>query len=331
MVNEDSTNGDSGGNDDKACGTNVGSTVMEDASGRPAEEPETNDCPCEEILYDAKCIECLKCKVWWHASCVGLVELTKGQIGKLKTWVCPLCYELPYKVKEKTSPKVKDQGCTCSIPDSEIENNDGPVTAKELRKNLAILQEEMENTVKSVVAEENEKLKNSWGEKIEEKTGTWATLVATKKNEMDKLMVEQVVKKNTEVMITQTQLNVNAEHFEKQKRKRNIVIRNVPESPSDNNDERDKHDRLFLVGEVALHKDEIIKCYRVGTRTPNKNRPLICVLPNEETVNTYTNSGSGMKFEASSGTEYWVNKDLTQAEQLAAFHARQARRERTST
>ena len=73
----------------------------------PAEVEETNhECPCEAKLYNAKLIACLKCDVWWHAACVGLKELTKPNISKLKSWLCPFCYELPPKAKERYTKKV---------------------------------------------------------------------------------------------------------------------------------------------------------------------------------------------------------------------------------
>ena len=66
-----------------------------------------------------------------------------------------------------------------------------------------------------------------------------------------------------------------------------------------------------------------------GKRISLGPRPLICVLKTEEMVQQYTNFGRGSKIgEGNPKDSYFVNLDLSPADQEADFLARKANSER---
>ena len=127
-------------------------------------------------------------------------------------------------------------------------------------------------------------------------------------------------------------ISLSDEANQKDRRRKNIVIRGVPESESEVNEERFAHDIQFLVGEADIQKSDIIRCFRVGSKDPEKRaqrvkngkspyRALVCELPTEADVIAQTNGGSGHRFKVGD-KEYWINRDLTPAQQLAGFRFR---------
>jgi hypothetical protein len=82
-----------------------------------------------------------------------------------------------------------------------------------------------------------------------------------------------------------------------------------------------------------VDKDDIVKCYRPGRSSEKRIRPLICVLKTEELVQKYTNYGKGCKIsngdedqDESAKEAMFINVDLSPADQLADFRARQVRK-----
>ena len=71
-------------------------------SGNVEVNPGPKDlCPCD-VRPRAKVLEikCKKCDQVWHINCVGLEGITEGAVSKLSKWNCPVCLELPEKLKE---------------------------------------------------------------------------------------------------------------------------------------------------------------------------------------------------------------------------------------
>ena len=59
-----------------------------------------------------------------------------------------------------------------------------------------------------------------------------------------------IVKKNTAVVLEKTEIQMSSDHYEREKRKRNIIIRHFPESRMENPEERKQYDLNFLKGNV---------------------------------------------------------------------------------
>ncbi len=74
---------------------------------------------------------------------------------------------------------------------------------------------------------------------------------------------------------------------DQESRKCNIILHNVTEKQSDNEEERTKHDREQLkeLGKVckeSIKKEDLVQMKRLGKRNPNKPRPLLVEFKDEE-------------------------------------------------
>ena len=154
-----------------------------------------------------------------------------------------------------------------------------------------------------------------------------------KKAGMDKDMLTEVFRTENGDMLEKTEQNLNREQWEREVRKKNVVIRKLPECKSEDPKARFTHDMNWLTEEAGVEKDDIVKCYRPGRRSEMKIRPLICVLKTEELVQKYTNYGKGSKIsngddheEETTKDALFINVDLSPADQLADFRARQVRK-----
>ena len=154
-----------------------------------------------------------------------------------------------------------------------------------------------------------------------------------KKAGMDKDMLTEVFRTENGDMLEKTEQNLNREQWEREVRKKNVVIRKLPECKSEDAKARFTHDMNWLTEEAGVEKNDIVKCYRPGRRSEMKIRPLICVLKTEELVQKYTNYGKGFKIsngddDEDDGTKdaMFINIDLSPADQLADFRARQVRK-----
>ena len=97
-------------------------------------------------------------------------------------------------------------------------------------------------------------------------------------------MLTEVFRTENGDMLEKTEQNLNREQWEREVRKKNVVIRKLPECKSEDAKARFTHDMNWLTEEAGVEKNDIVKCYRPGRRSEVKIRPLICVLKTEELV-----------------------------------------------
>ena len=137
-----------------------------------------------------------------------------------------------------------------------------------------------------------------------------------------------------EEIIQHTAIRHDADMFEKEKRSRNIAIGHIPESKAATINDKIKADVEIVAKLANISKDRIEKCYRAGhplgsgvnvnRTTP---RPLIVVLDSPELAQKLHRYSTGNKV-LHEGTEYWINPDLTRAERIANYNARELHRKR---
>ena len=295
--------------------------VAEDAN-EPAEAiTPNNDCPCEEIMYGAQLIACNKCDIWWHASCVGLVELKKANIVKLKTWLCPFCYQLPPKVKEKTAgPKP-------------VINNTPKCTTTSLT-----MKEEFNLIVPTIRAQVEEAVTAAI-KRTDKKT--WAQLLSTNKEETKKAVetsMKEAVNTSQQKIIDNVLTKQDADNVERERRMKNIIIRDIPELEDDDSKKRTQHDWehvLDILTEVTS-EDNIVRVTRAGPRLGtgyNKERttprPVIVQMETPQVAQQLHRHGSGKKIvlerEGGKTCEFWLNQDLIKSDREAQRDARKQR------
>ena len=311
-------------------------------------------CPCyeafgkerETAMLGATEIQCRQCKIWWHCECAGIKGLNNDAIQLVESWNGPCCFVLSPFIAKVLRP----------VEDSEAEL-EKPVTLKVLKEELTMLQGKLKldrlndasqsppstsrnkgqcattelmikqqlhaygpvirATVKDVVEGHSSHMEKSWAA---------IAAQAKKATSLDKEALTEVLEEREAKTIEKTQMKWSATEIDREKRRKNIVIRKVPESKSDDGKERMKYDMDFLDEYCGIDANEIQRCFRAGQRDPTgkKDRALIVVLETEALAKELTNDGDGLQVESG----YWINRDQCPADAHAGFLARQAGKQR---
>jgi len=120
---------------------------------------------------------------------------------------------------------------------------------------------------------------------------------------------------------------VHSELTEKERRKRNVVVSGLMESEG-----TDDVDSFCKLCETCLPiKPSAIRerCHRLGKKVPGKVRPLLVTLSNEKNASELFQCARLLRRSPDAAGIY-INTDLTPAEALAAYQARERRRARRS-
>ena len=121
---------------------------------------------------------------------------------------------------------------------------------------------------------------------------------------------------------------LDADKVEREKRRLNVCILNVPEPPKESSSgQKKKEDMEFCQRELEMNDSIFEKCWRAGKIDESKPGfccPLIVQMTDIDAVNEWTRDGKGLQLDSG----YWVNKDLCMADRRANFLARQERRKR---
>ena len=115
------------------------------------------------------------------------------------------------------------------------------------------------------------------------------------------------------------------DRLERERRKPNLCVMNVPESVAEEPRERGKDDLQSCITTFGIKKSDIISTFRAGdpSTTEHGPRPMIIKMKDEKTANFYSKNGRGKKTESGQ----YINRDLCKADRQALFLIRQARRQ----
>ena len=142
-----------------------------------------------------------------------------------------------------------------------------------------------------------------------------------------KIIEEASQTQSSQVVIEKVVRKLDSDKVEREKRRRNVVIMNVPESKMASAGQKNADDLKFCRTEFGMADDEIDSCWRAGkvdNTKPDYCRPLVVKMYDDETADEWTKNGRGYKTE----TGFWVNRDLCDADRKANFAAREERRSR---
>ena len=123
--------------------------------------------------------------------------------------------------------------------------------------------------------------------------------------------------------------SLNVEQLERVKKKKNVLVSNVPEPPSNlNGNQRKEHDINYLCDKLKMVHEDIVTCFRAGRVRKDDSginiaRPLVVVFTNEDAAIYWHNDGKGFKIGP-----HWINEDLCKSDREAKFFVRQQRRNR---
>ena len=253
-------------------------------------------CLCGKNPKSVVWICCCSCSQWFHCECVSLGGLTKESVESIIKWECFLCFKTPF-MSESDDPK--------------------SVNRQELRKIVkeeicVVVREELNEAFKGVCTKSDVKsAMKSYVDIVKE--GHKEVMEATS----GPAAIKEVCK------------TLNVEQFEREKKKKNVIVSNVPESPANlSGEEKKAHDITYLCHELDMDKEEIVTCFRTGKMDKDsdgviKPRPVVVIFKKEETATFWHNDKKGFKSRS-----HWVNPDLCRADREAQYFLRQERRKR---
>ena len=269
-------------------------------------------CPCDVYISEEISISCNNCTKYWHLCCVGLSGLTEENVEKLNNWNCPDCFFSPHSKRfTKTTSTVPGECGTMKV-----------VIKEELHLIQPVIAATVENAVRKCMA-------NSTCTKNDVESVVKSYAEATKQSQ--KQVIEETTKAHTaQSVVEKVVRKLDADKVEREKRKENVVVMNVPESKMESSAQKAAIDLKFCMEKLGMSRSDIDKCWRAGkvdSEKPNYCRPLVIKMSDVDNVDEWTRNGRGHKTESG----FWINKDLCDADRKANFLARKERRERMSS
>ena len=147
----------------------------------------------------------------------------------------------------------------------------------------------------------------------------------TKENQR-RVIEEAALAKSSKDVVESVVHQLDSDKIEREKRKLNVVVLNVPENPETaSSDQKNKLDTDFCRVKLGMDSEDFDKCWRAGKVDSSRKdycRPLIIQMADMATVNEWTRIGKGLQTES----RHWINNNLCSADRGANFLAHEERR-----
>ena len=247
-------------------------------------------CPCGESK-GCYYIICVNCRQEWHQDCVYLQGLDDKTIKLLTEWRCRYCDDPEKKfMKREVNSAMREELSRMTVAVTE-----------------AVKVSVREEQVKVVVSEANTKVAESW---------------ANIAKGAQKDLINDVVKESSKVALTESIQLIDSNLTEQRKRSRNIVMSGIIEKSGEDKDLKEMVCEI-LGGEIT--ERDVLAAFRLGDsqKTRKNPRPILVKLRSEDDANYFHNNGRGYQV-GGTGSNIWINPDLTQAEREAAYQKRVA-------
>lgn len=250
-------------------------------------------------------INCEKCKLWYHAGCEGMcVEYYKGlKRQEDELWFCKSC-------------KVIIKQGLGRLEDLEKENLLFKAQIQEYGNEIQELRLEIENLKASMVNVGNTTRQDTQRQHVNE---------------------EEIVDKVTD-KVTERMIEYMNEKEDMEKRRKNVVMYNIPEVESENVEERIEQDKGMckdiIENSLGLAERDynIVKVIRIGKRRNEegaKPRPTLIKLEDEEQKWCIVRSAKNLKNERDPVKKrVGIVKDMTEKERKVDFFLKQQLRDK---
>ena len=244
----------------------------------------------KQVLHGDKAVQCDRCKSWFHMKCQAIPKLAHDALVKYKclSWLCDKCKQT-----------ITD-GCDCPTAPSQPEKETN-VELKRLERKVEDVGESMRTHMKIIVQsiKEQEKIvidstklmersyrdqhtqKSSYADMVR---GTCEKVVKEVTAKIDTLPKQRENKDVTET--TKVMSQVFDSFMDKEKRKLNVVVHNLPEPNGNSFAERAEQDQQLFTKVIKDSLNLIVRptrTFRVGRKMGEKPRLLIVSLENTDT------------------------------------------------
>ena len=171
-----------------------------------------------------------------------------------------------------------------------------------------VIKESLPDIVKTVVQDTaaSKPFKKQWTDVLE----TVKEDVKVQAGQVFADSLSTALKDNQKEIVDSTKAKQDADHLERERRSRNVVISNVPESESTDTDERKEADSERAADLCGIERDMVVRCFRAGKKdsTASRSRPLIVTLKTPELARELHMYGNGKKVVGDANV--WINPDL---------------------
>jgi len=297
---------------------------------------------CKSCLNNIRSCEkafmCEACKHWYHLKCVGvstkLYEILQTDEGKHFHWFCDDCDSVV--MMELCNIAVRCDKIESELMNEQLLNNDQRVTrveaamsakVDEIDRKMAKMDCEL-NKVKMKVDNQLVTNKNDIGnistkvtESIQGQEGQWCDVV---KRQVD-VTLEKVTDNIQEVRNSLSETRAQAaEQWDKESRRNNLILYNVPESTQPRAEDRNKADIDFCIQlfnrtnalHVGVSNEDLIQVFRLGKRGDDiaPTRPLLIQFASYTFKNFILESLSKLKHAEQKYKNVIVAHDMTKTE-----------------
>ena len=272
---------------------------------------------CGEPVRSSECgVSCDRCEKWFHASCQGIPKPAYDALAKFKVlaWLCPAC---------KDSFRGHDDSSLVAL-ESKVEQLSAKVDEhmKRIGQSLKEQEQAVDGQTKLIERSirDNHAQRASYADMVKGSCTDVVTKVSAKVSAIPQSLAAQTASKDM-----QSIARVFDDFLEKDKRKNNVVIHNLPEGEGDTSQERlDKDIRLFkeVTKDVFKLNVSISKAYRVGKAMQAKPRLLIVTLDTPGAKGDLLRMAPQLRNSDKWGNIY-ITPDLTKAERDAARKVRE--------
>ena len=306
--------------DDKTNGTEVKKQAGRRRKGvkkspkksSSAPEDDSGYCPCEVFISEELSIKCDHCGIFWHLCCVGLSGLTEESVESLLKWHCPDCFYSPHCKKFKNVTQ-----------NSDADSSSCGTIRVLLKEELNLIQPVISATVEHAIRKSFSGNVCSKDD-MEKVVKTWADVT---KQSQKKVIEETTRTQTAQSVVEKVVRKLDSDKIEREKRRDNVVVMNIPESTMESAAQKRADDIKFCREKLCMSDEDIESCWRAGkvdSTKPDYCRPLVVKMADTETADEWTKNGKGFKTEAG----FWINRDLCDADRKANFQSRQERRSR---
>ena len=274
----------------------------------------------EPVRSSENGVSCDKCEKWFHASCQGIPKPAYDALTKYKvlSWLCPACKESLRNPDPATS--MTDLASLESKVDHLALKVDTHM--KRIAQSLKEQEQAVDSQTKMIERSirDNHTQKATYAEMVKGTCSDVVAKVSAKVSTIPQAFSSQAASKDM-----QTISRVFDDFLEKDKRKNNLVVHNLPETENSSPTERTEKDtKLFqeMVRETFHINASVSKVFRVGKVMQDKPRLLIVTLATPGVKGDILRLAPQLR-----NTENWSNiyitPDLTKTEREAARKVRE--------
>ena len=270
----------------------------------------------EPVTNTDKGVECELCQNWYHAGCQEIpipAYDALAQFGTHLCWLCPECKDL---LKEGQAKRLLSLESKVVMLD------------RSMKEHVKLVAQSMKE--QELAADRQTKLIERSVSELHAQKASYADIVKGTCSEMYEKVsaklpsVPEHLPSSLEPSSMKGMAKVLDDFMDKDRRKNNIVIHNLPEMTSGSHIERTSHDtKLFqdMVKEAFNIRAAVAKSFRVGKSVPNRDRLLIVTLETPGVKWDLLRLASQLRnFE--NWSNIYLTPDLTPAEREAAKKVR---------